>query len=492
MSEFVQKSLSDVYFDVSSAEDRYASLQARFLDSFGAKPDFMVRSPGRVNIIGDHIDYSFFNCLPAAISFDVVMAVRVLDAPAADETAKVELVNLDSRFPSAQFDAVPHVQIEGQSWANYFKCSWVTGIRYLRDHGLWNSSLKLPHVQIAVSGNVPAGGGLSSSAAFVVTGTLATLRSIAKDNVHIDHQGLTKLSATCEQLVGVNSGGMDQAASIFGKKDHALLVSFRPDLTVQPMRFPSREDPLVFLIANSLVVANKLETAPIHYNLRVVEVTVAANILAKKLGGLEIPQDGNLHSGTLYGVLEARYGASPSPKSLTAMVEAVEKHLDPAGYTREQVAEILEISVSEVEQKFMSEFPVRFEKLQLYQRAKHVYEETLRVLDFVDAMQHSESVQVLGDLMNASQDSAIKLYENSHPDCDEMCRIARSAGSLGSRTTGAGWGGCTVHLVERSRAETVRRALETEYYAVKHPNAPKEALVESRPSSGVALFEGPF
>lgn len=93
---------------------------------------------------------------------------------------------------------------------------------------------------------------------------------------------LVKSSTKCEQLVGVNSGGLYQSVSIHGQKDHALLISLKPKLEVKPLEFCNSQNAIVFLAADSLVQSSKLDTAPERYNLRVIEVTLAAPMLAKK------------------------------------------------------------------------------------------------------------------------------------------------------------------------------------------------------------------
>lgn len=467
--------------DINPADsERYASLKAVFESTYNSKPDALVRAPGRVNIIGDHIDYSYYSVLPMAIECNVIIAFKVTNSP------EIEVANTDSQFPYSKFKILEnnHVEIDAEKleWANYFKSGFVVATRDLAKKG----EFKAKGMQVAMTGNVPAGGGLSSSAAFVVGATLATLLANGQEDVSKIH--LTKLSTTCEQLLGMNTGGMDQAASIFGEVNHCLLISFKPELTAQPMEYPKLDQDFAFLVANSCVQAVKHLTAPIHYNLRVVEVSVAANLLAKKLG-VQIPQDGNLQCGTLRGVMEAKLGDGVSKAKLEEMLQITEENLDQEGYTAEAAAKDLGLSSDEFTKKFLSSFPVRFEKLKLYERTKHVYAEAERVLEFVDKMKTSKSLQDFGDLMNASHESAQLLFDNSHPDVDELVTIARAAGSVGSRVTGAGWGGSTVHMVPKDKVDIVKKAIETEYYAKKYPDAPNDAMIVTIPAEGAAIVD---
>jgi galactokinase len=92
--------------------------------------------------------------------------------------------------------------------------------------------------------------------------------------------------------------------------------------------------------------------------------------------------------------------------------------------------------------------------------------------------------------MNETQDSCRDVYECSCPELDRLCVIARKAGSLGSRLTGAGWGGCSVHLVEADKVDAVQKAWQEEYYSkMQLSEEQKEAaVVVSRPGSGSAVF----
>ncbi len=96
----------------------------------------------------------------------------------------------------------------------------------------------------------------------------------------IDRKEMAEVAIESERLVGVNSGGMDQSASIFGIPHHALYISFFPTLSVQPTRLPPSSPDHTFVIVNSLVVSDKKVTGPVNYNLRVVETRMAARALA--------------------------------------------------------------------------------------------------------------------------------------------------------------------------------------------------------------------
>jgi galactokinase len=307
---------------------------------------------------------------------------------------------------------------------------------------------------------------------------------------------------------------MDQSASVFGQRGSALYVSFKPELTATPVTFPETKPEITFVVAQSFVAADKHTSGPIHYNLRVVECSLAAVLLAKifKLG--ELPQDTSSLGVSLRSFQDTYFeqhegvkdNSQASPEELEVQLQKmsllVEDYLhQEEGYTREEISAILGISVDEINQRFTSKFPVRAEKFMLRQRALHVFSEAMRVHKFKALLSSppSESnggsetlLKNLGALMNETQDSCRDVFDCSCPEIDELCSLARAAGSYGSRLTGAGWGGCSVHLVPKDKVEAIKEIWETKYYRKKWPDISaeklREAVVVSEPGSGSFLF----
>jgi galactokinase len=146
--------------------------------------------------------------------------------------------------------------------------------------------------------------------------------------------------------------------------------------------------------------------------------------------------------------------------------------------------------------------------LKLQQRALHVWGEVERVKQFrsicaslAEAPSQSgrdkwqafttrELLQHLGVVMNGSHQSCRTLYECSCPELDALSTAALSAGALGARLTGAGWGGCIVALVRKAEVATFMQALETSYYKERGltPAEANAAMFESAPASGADIF----
>lgn len=422
-----------------------------------------------------------------------------------------------------------HLDIDTKQlrWESYVKAGYYGVLnRYFSPTEL--DEFPVP-VDLLVTGSVPAGSGLSSSAAMVVASTLAFLAVNGKlDGADIAGQGLTKgklvkMAMENERRVGVNSGGMDQAASVISTTNSALYVSFFPRLAAQPIPLPGASTTLtstisttslspraIFVCANSLVVSDKLVHARTRYNLRVVETLVAARILALKLN----VSVGEREKVTLREVLGRVVGedvGSEEDMDLGVLREALERMVrvvellkpkpkpgdNEEGVTLEEMIEWSGLSEEIFRDVYLSWVDVEATHFQLYKRAKHVFTEALRVLQFREVCLRASSspsssvLEKLGKLMNESQESCSRLYDCSCPELDELVQLARSAGAYGSRLTGAGWGGCTVSLVPETDVQEFITKLKNAYGPYKGLEGEKlhEVIFATKPSSGACVYK---
>lgn len=502
----VIEDIDDLYSkdDVPTQKQRFEHLKERFTELYGKKPQFIARSPGRVNLIGEHIDYSLYEVLPMAIAADVLIAVSAVPQAAENtEDVTVHVANLNpQKFKRGEFTVPPHGNIEiGAStlqWTNYFKAGFRGAIGILQKG---TPNFAPCGMELLVDGTVPSGGGLSSSAAFVCGSVLATLR--ANGLKKVPKKELVEVAIVSERSVGVNSGGMDQAASVFSIRGDATSISFSPELHAEALPFPKTDPPITFMIAQSFVAADKHVAAPENYNLRVVECTLAAEVLAVKMG-YKLKGDSGPLGTSLRGCQTACFEnlmETPFPgpeEQVKRMLTFTEKCLDKTeGYTREEIASVLSLSVSALEEKFMTKFPVQAERFYLRQRARHVFTEAMRVQAFKRLLQspppdaNTSLLPKLGAILNESHASSRDVYVHSCPEIDQMCDVANEAGSYGGRVTGAGWGGCSVHLVPKDKVDAVRAAWEEKYYRKREPGIPKgklaEAVVVSEPGHGTMV-----
>lgn len=138
-----------------------------------------------------------------AVTVDVLLAVKIRKG-----SRKIRIANVHSeKFPQRDFDVPESGEIEIDSklheWSNYFKCGLRAALELLKKKR--SGGLSATGMDILVDGSVPAGGGLSSSAAFVCASALAVLKANGEDVV--DKTELTELAIVSERAVGVNSGG---------------------------------------------------------------------------------------------------------------------------------------------------------------------------------------------------------------------------------------------------------------------------------------------
>ncbi len=191
---------------------------AHFTHRFGAAPAFVVRAPGRVNLIGEHTDYNDGFVLPLAIDRAAWIALR----PRNDSRVHVYSIDYNE---AREFD-LSDLKHEKAGWIEYVK-----GVAWC----LQDAGMKLKGWEGVLAGDVPLGAGLSSSAAV----EMATARAFAAvSGFEWDAVAQAKLGQRAEnKWIGVNCGIMDQLISSTGRAGHAMLIDCR-SLELQPAPLP--------------------------------------------------------------------------------------------------------------------------------------------------------------------------------------------------------------------------------------------------------------
>ncbi|GAA5883200.1 hypothetical protein JCM16303_007303 [Sporobolomyces ruberrimus] len=299
----IVSTLSEIYTEDALLREgvRWNNLFEQFEQQFETKVEKVSRAPGRVNIIGEHIDYCGFSVLPAAVDKDVLIAYSTASSPSAssfpspsfpNKTVFV-LHNVESKYTPTSFevdlnsDGARLSIKEEHHWSNYF----IAGTKGILSHLLKlrrgrDGTAKVPErVFVLVHGTVPEGSGLSSSSAMTTASSMAVLDIAGKREGQdfVCRRDLTNVAIEGERLVGVNSGGMDQSASVFSLSQHLLHIEFMPQLEARAIPLPKTDPGFSFVIANTLVRSNKKLTAKYQYNLRVVECRLGALLLSKHL-----------------------------------------------------------------------------------------------------------------------------------------------------------------------------------------------------------------
>ena len=226
--------------------DLIARVRTAFVQRFHRPPTQIVAAPGRVNLIGEHIDYSDGFVLPMAIERYVVIAADRRDTDDSDPAANDRDPDANSaRLFSLGLQDERHVPIAGltapteQTWSNY-----VAGVIA----GFTDRGVTIPAFDAVVDSTVPMGGGLSSSAALEVA-TATLLESLTVATLPLVDKALLCQRAE-HRFAGVPCGIMDQFSSVFGQPNALMLLDCR-SREIESVPFTSSE--ISVLITNSNV-----------------------------------------------------------------------------------------------------------------------------------------------------------------------------------------------------------------------------------------------
>lgn len=360
-----------------------------FERQFGASSDVLtVVAPGRVNLIGEHVDYNDGFVLPMAIPLSLYLRVR----PRSDRLVRLYAVNFQE-WSEFSLDG-----IEKQSkWIDY-----IQGVA----HELAGASVPLHGFEGVITSDVPVASGLSSSAAVEVAAGLAFLELASQP---MSACGLALLCQRAEnRFVGVQSGIMDQMAVAACHRDHALLLDCR---TLEIEQVP------LHLTDHSIVVTDSAaprELAGSAYNERRAQCEEGVRLLQQHLPHMTALRD-------------------VTPEELSPLADA----LPPL----------------------------------VRRRVHHVVDEIARTQRAVVQLRDND-LKAFGRSMHQSHISLRDLYEVTSPELDWLVAWAmQRPGVLGSRMTGAGFGGCIVTLMENGAVEEFMAELPPAYEAAHNREA---------------------
>jgi galactokinase len=379
----------------------------KFHARYSRSPTIIVAAPGRVNLIGEHIDYNDGLCLPMAIERYVMIAA----APNFDRK------NQAAEFYSANLEEAATISLEVVEKSD--SSGW---IRYLDGvvSGFADRDRVIPSFDAVIHSNVPRGGGLSSSAALEVA--TATLLEVLTGTCLDPVEKALLCQQAEQQFVGVPCGIMDQFASVFGRVDELMLL----DCRAQESRGISFADDEVTVLITDSNIAHNLSSS--EYALRRAQCESALGKLKRS-----------------------------SWRDVT--MDSLRSDHD---------------SLSKTE----------------YRRARHVVTEIDRTLEAAKAVE-VQKWTLVGELMYASHESLRDDYDVSCDELDILVELARElgieGGVFGSRMTGGGFGGCTVSVVESSRAREIKDFIFSRYEA---QTGIKPYSFTSRPAQGAHVILG--
>ncbi len=404
-----RKIISEATDEAAHRSISLPNLAASTIDTFQTRfrhpASVVAAAPGRVNLIGEHIDYNDGFVLPFAIERYVCIAAHPRD-PSSAHACTLHSANLNE---SVTIPLNETLEPGIRDWSMYPR--GVLAAFQERD-------IAVPPFDAVIQSTIPMGSGLSSSAALEVA--MATLlESLTRTDLDPTDKALL-----CQQaehcFAGVPCGIMDQFSSIFGKPDELMLIDC---VSQQIDTIPFDSDHLAILITNS---NTHHELADGQYEER---RTQCASVLLK------------LQRSTW--------------RDLTM------EHLESG-----------RSALSDTE----------------FRRARHVIGEIARTRQAADLLRQGRWDDV-GPLLYASHDSLRNDYEVSCDELDVLIDLAKnigtSGGVLGSKMTGAGFGGCIVTLAQKEKADAIAQSIHTEYQA---RTGIKPFSFTSRPARGAHVI----
>jgi galactokinase len=247
--------------------ERAGILLEKFREIYGAEPQVIVRSPGRVNLIGEHTDYNGGFVLPMAIDRDLMVAASPRPDPV------IHIYSLD--FNESVAFSLDDIRSDAdRPWSNY--------IRGVADRLLF-ANHKIGGVSFVIQGNVPLGSGLSSSAALEVASAFTFQQLYGFEMTGPQMASLCQ--AAENEFIGVKCGIMDQFVSRLAEQDHALLIDCR-SLDYKAVPLPSHGVKIV--VTNTL---KKHALVDSEYNRRRAECEEAVGLLKKHLPAIDALRD---------------------------------------------------------------------------------------------------------------------------------------------------------------------------------------------------------
>ena len=345
--------------------------------------DVVIESPGRINLIGEHIDYNGGLVLPAAINRKVTLYFK----KNTHNRCQIYSKSYDDGF---EVD-LNKIEISNKEWHNYF-----LGVIYFTLQAYPES---IQNFDCVIESDLPIGSGVSSSAA-LECGIAKGLSELF--NISLSNDEIITISRDAEHhFVGTKCGIMDQFAVVMGKEDNLMLLNCDSlDFDYIPANLYSCQ--IILLNTN---VSHNLATS--EYNLRRNECEYGLKLIQEKY---------------------------PEYQSLASIPLSVIDELKPEM------------------------------NLVTYNRLSYVVEENNRTIDASKALTNGD-IESFSSFLFESHKGLRNKYEVSCKELDFLVDLAKDFdGVIGARMMGGGFGGCTINIVHKSKAETFINRASTMYY----------------------------
>ncbi len=463
--------LLTVYENINEQKARYTELISIFKDKYGDKKIIATRAPGRVNLMGRHIDHRGGSLNVMTIDRDVVLIV----SPRNDDIVNVTFTGGSRNDDSFKISDCLALGTNA-SWLEYLESPGVkkaltessgSATNYIKSSIFrmqFENNVPLCGMDIVLDGSIPMAAGLSSSSAIVV----ATMEAVCHlNNLHPTDKEFVELCGEAEWFVGSRGGAGDHATMKCGRRGQITHLSFKPFSIGKNVPFSER---YALLVANSMQMAKKSEGSKDKFNAKVAAYEVALMLMNK-----QFPE---------YGFAEFRDIAK-----VTDTTEVYKMVLSlPCAMTRNQIFDALPADADKLNRIFASHIDPGVYDVRGV--ALYGISECVRAEKCHDALS-SGDYNLLGEMMNISHrgdsvtdtmdvgDKAIQqlaesktplhlvagAYACSTERIDGLCNLLNSCnGVLGSALVGAGLGGCVIALVEKDKASNALTAVNNNYY----------------------------
>lgn len=433
----------------------------------------LARAPGRINLMGRHVDHQGGFVHAVALDREVLFAA----APRNDDV--IRLINTDPvAFPPRELvlgdwrhaltgdwlrfidsDAVrAHLSSSAGDWSNYVLAAALF-LRHRRPHAPWRG------IDVAVHGDVPMAAGLSSSSAMVV----AAMEALALANgVRVSGEELVTWCGQAEWFVGSRGGSSDHAAIRLGRAGHAARMEFHPFRLARYVRIP---DGAAVIIAHSGEHAVKSAGARDRFNERVANYRLGVLWLKrfgpKAVANIEhirdlLPSRLRMDASdvlTLVRSLPARRTRAElrrelGPRFAEALDRIFATHAEPPAYT---IRDVVAFGVGECERSRVAATYLDRGELDTFGRLMRISHDGDRVAGASAKPLLPDGDHALWEMPGA--------YACSTPNIDRLVDLACGVpGVYGAQLAGAGLGGCVMILAEEAAVRRVRRTLTEHYY----------------------------
>ncbi|NSW90273.1 MAG: NTP transferase domain-containing protein [Firmicutes bacterium] len=496
--------LTDIYGNdeslINERREIYLKVLRLFAERYGRNRKVVIsRAPGRINIMGRHIDHRGGNVNVMSINKEVIVVA------AGRDDDRVTIVNTSDEFKEREFSISEHlIELDWDSWLSYLESGEIEKM-VINAKGDWVNYVKAPILRLqyqfrdrklkgmdmAFTGNIPIAAGLSSLSAIVVS-TAEAFHVL--NGLDLTPQRFVELCGEGEWYVGSRGGAADHAAMKFTERGYIVKLGFLPFSFEDIYSFP---EGYKLIIANSHVKANKTTNSKDAFNSRVAAYEFGVMIFKDKFpqykGVVEHLRDINTDKlgvppSKIYEML-LELPERVKPEELFALISEenhgkikriLASHNPPDYY---YVRAVTMFGIAECCRARLCKEMLEAGKIEEFGKMMNIshngdrvvyYDEEGNMHEYDWSLPDAKLKELINDLRSENPERVLRAqierqpggYACSIPEIDYIVDMAlRVKGVMGAQISGAGLGGCVMILVEEGAVDALVAKLEREYYA---------------------------